>query len=54
MNRCDAWHDGHDCDLPGACSTALAAMLERVERRRQQADHERLEQAAAAIAEVAA
>lgn len=36
MNRCDAWHDGHDCTQPGACARALLAMCERIEQRRAQ------------------
>lgn len=33
-DRCDAYHDRqHDCFVPGACSKALLAMLERVSNR---------------------
>jgi hypothetical protein len=32
--KCDASHDGHDCSVPGACTKALNALLQRVEARR--------------------
>lgn len=35
MNRCDAWHDGHDCTTPGACQRALLELCERIEQRNQ-------------------
>lgn len=31
--RCDAYHDGHDCNQPGACRLAMLAMLARIDAR---------------------
>lgn len=30
---CDAAHDGHDCQQPGACRQAIIAMCERMNAR---------------------
>lgn len=46
-DRCDAYHDrSHDCSVPGACSKALLAMLERTSNR-PRTERERDEQAVA-------
>lgn len=40
-DRCDAWHDQHDCREPGACTRALAEMCARIEARTRQERQER-------------